>query len=319
MFFSAKKGDYMSLFEIDKECIKQREYVNIPAWHDAGYLGEGLTIFCDDTEKDHHDECVADIIQVGLPMAKVLTGSIGYTIKNGVVQEARITCTQTGETLQFDEFIKKYNVSSINNSKNGNDGKKDRPESVFMAQKIKEYNLIVTGAAGNIYEGYIENIYYGSAIIVGSANLINNKAVYGMKAIGEGIDFVTFHGWQPGTSFSSPFLHIQCGLLRSKYGRKLTQEEAYEYLKNHSEDMRMPGHDIFTGWGIPIMGSTETTIIMQIGSKKMLVDGRTVDLDQEPVQDTKTWRTLVPLRAIAEAFGAEVLWDNKNKMITIIK
>lgn len=309
----------MSLFEIDGACIKQREYVNIPAWHNKGYTGEGITVFCDDTKTQHHAEKVADIMQIILPKARVLTGNIGYTIKDGIIKSARISCTQTGEILAFDEFIEKYDISSINNSKGGNKGIYNMPESIFMAEKIKEYNLLLTGAAGNINEGYIENVYLGAAIIVGSANLINNRPVYGMKAIGEGIDFVMFRGWESGTSFSAPFLNAMGCLLRCKYGRQLTQNQIYSYFKNHSKDMRTEGKDVYTGWGLPIMGDAQTVIKMQLGKKVMTVDNCKIEIDQEPMQIKKTNRTVVPIRAIAEAFGAEVIWDEKTKTVTIIK
>lgn len=307
----------MGLFLTDPDCIKQREYLNIPQWHDNGYLGEGITVFLDDTKEYGHVGVVQDFIQTVLPKSRILSGNINWIKNNTGIKSCTITCIETEETLSFDAFIEKYNVKLINNSKNGNDGTINMPESVFMAEKIKKYNLIVTGAAGNIYGGYIENIYYGSAIMVGSANLEDGKPVYGMKALNP--DFVTFHGWQSGTSLSAPILLGQCGLLCCKYGMDLTQEQAYQYLKEHCEDIEDIGKDLLTGWGVPIMGDAKKRIVkVTVGSTKMLVDGMEVTLDQAPIQTKDTYRMLVPLRAVSEGLGAKVTnWNQSTLTATI--
>lgn len=52
----------MTKFTTDLECIRQREYVGIPAWHIAGHWEKGKVIFCDDVSGNIAD-CVADIVQ----------------------------------------------------------------------------------------------------------------------------------------------------------------------------------------------------------------------------------------------------------------
>ena len=59
-----------------------------------------------------------------------------------------------------------------------------------------------------------------------------------------------------------------------------------------------------------------TTITVQIGSDMMTVNGRGVQIDVPA--EIKGSRTFVPLRAIAEAFGATVTWDADTKGITIV-
>lgn len=53
------------------------------------------------------------------------------------------------------------------------------------------------------------------------------------------------------------------------------------------------------------------------GGIKVFVKGKKVDFDVEPVvlQD----RTMVPVRAIAEALGAEVKWDGETQTVTVLK
>ena len=60
-------------------------------------------------------------------------------------------------------------------------------------------------------------------------------------------------------------------------------------------------------------------IVMQIGNHKITVDGKPIILDQCPVYNERGDRTLVPLRAIAEAFGATVEWDAGTQTITIVR
>jgi len=57
-------------------------------------------------------------------------------------------------------------------------------------------------------------------------------------------------------------------------------------------------------------------IILQINNKTAVVNSKEVTLDVPPI--IVNGRTFVPLRFIAESFGAEVLWDGDLKKITII-
>ena len=305
----------MGLFLTDADCIRQRAYVNIPSWHDREYLGEGLNVFCDDVG-GNHVAIVADIIQTILPKAKVYTGGIGYTQKQGTITSCNIKCDENKETLPFDEFIEKYNIGLINNSTDGGKAGKILPIAEFMKNKIKEHNLIFCGASGNGSE--VTQRYAGACIVVSQAVLENNKVRWGYTSTGDTVDFAMFSGFTAGSSFSSPFLLGMAGLLRCKYPN-ITQDEVYEYFKSHSTDILDEGKDIKSGWGLPIMGKVETEIVMQIGNHKITVDGEPIILDQCPVYNERGDRTLVPLRAIAEAFGATVVWDADTQTITIVR
>lgn len=50
-----------------------------------------------------------------------------------------------------------------------------------------------------------------------------------------------------------------------------------------------------------------------------LVNGKEQFVDQPPMVDAQTGRTLVPLRFIAQTLGNTVLWDGKRRKITILK
>lgn len=55
---------------------------------------------------------------------------------------------------------------------------------------------------------------------------------------------------------------------------------------------------------------------LKIGSQEMIVQGKTTVLDVAP--RVENGRTLVPLRAISEALGAEVTWDEQTQTVTVI-
>jgi hypothetical protein len=56
-------------------------------------------------------------------------------------------------------------------------------------------------------------------------------------------------------------------------------------------------------------------ILLTIGKDVMMVNGKSVELDSEPF--IMNSRTMVPLRAIAEAFGAEVKWLDRTQTVEI--
>jgi hypothetical protein len=58
-----------------------------------------------------------------------------------------------------------------------------------------------------------------------------------------------------------------------------------------------------------------TVVQLQLGSRTALIDGRTVYLDVPA--DTVGGRTMVPLRFVSEALGADVKWNGATKTVTI--
>lgn len=300
-----------------KDFEKQLEYCNVPAWRKKGWVGEGITVFCDDVGGGHAAN-VANVIQTILPSAKVLTGSVGVRIKSGIVQGANIHCEQTGETLPFKEFIRKYNVRIINNSKDGGDHDKDSPKAVWLREMRDKYNLVLTCSAGNADEQPINNSFYGAAVVVNGCKLEGNTPVWGHYARDKDIDFCAFTAGLVGTSFAAPFTAGLAGLLVNRFPG-WTQGDVYEYFLEHCEDLGKGEHDEYYGHGLVRLGEVEEKleIILEVDRHVMFVNDEPVLLDQPPVINPHTNRTLVPIRAIAEAFGAEVEWDGKERKITI--
>ena len=99
-----------------------------------------------------------------------------------------------------------------------------------------------------------------------------------------------------------------------------------------------PGHK-FTGWLQGLGGKTNpvtitmnndleviagfdavhnvVTIKLKIGSKTMLVDGKSVALEAAPV--ILNSRTLLPIRAVVEATGGVIDWDASAQKVTILR
>lgn len=67
--------------------------------------------------------------------------------------------------------------------------------------------------------------------------------------------------------------------------------------------------------GTVVSKKGKTTVKMTIGSSTMQKDGKDITLDV-PAQLINA-RTLVPVRAIAEAFGCNVDWNGNTQTVTI--
>ena len=202
------------------------QFVNAPAWIAAGYTGKGQTVFLDDKATDlGHIATSKDIIQSLLPDIRILSGRLNFATKSSVVTSVTAQCNETGELLPFDDFVIKYGVGLINNSTGGGNGTEVLPHAIWMRDKIKQYNLIVTGAAGNGHGQPTTQRFNGACIMVASCVLENGRPRYANKAVGPNIDFAIFSGYQSGTSHSAPFLLALAGMLRSKWPG-MTQDEA---------------------------------------------------------------------------------------------
>ena len=317
-----------SMFKRDPDCIAQREYVNVPAWHRAGHTGRGINVFCDDADKTHA-ESVADIVQTILPDANVYYGNIGSRPEGGQI---KLFCTAKNinvQSMEINEFIRRYNISLINNSTGRQADTSGNPTATQLALKevLDRHNIIMTGAAGNDNEGHITCPWCNVAMMVNSARLKNGRPIHAPSSIGNKIDFAMFTGFQPGTSFASPFLLGLIGLLRCRFGRELTQAQAYDYLRSHAVDLRDEGRDNCTGWGLPVMGDPDEdyfkednmVVTFKIGSAVMDVDGKHTIMDEVPQYNQRGDRMMVPVKYVAEAFGCRTEWDEATRTAKFIK
>jgi len=74
---------------------------------------------------------------------------------------------------------------------------------------------------------------------------------------------------------------------------------------------------LLSTFALPAKGRS-IVITMQVGKVRAMVNDEEVKLDVPSIIDLRSNRTLVPLRFVAEAFGAEVDWISKDKEIDIV-
>jgi len=60
---------------------------------------------------------------------------------------------------------------------------------------------------------------------------------------------------------------------------------------------------------------TETVLVLQVGKPTFTTNGVPFTLDSPPI--IKNGRTLVPIRAIVESLGGNIIWDEAAKKVTV--
>jgi hypothetical protein len=296
----------------------QNDYCGITKWHEAGITGKGVVVWNTENGKATHGKQTTQRILHAAPDAMVINGSLGMSRNNKEILSSSVT-TDDGTRYDVEEFIKTFGIKLVTRSQHGG-AKADGVESKFWKPLKEKYNLIFFNSAGNkASDGTNGGLPPDIAIYVAACGLIDGKPKrdHWYSSIGEEVDFIDFRGELTGTSFSAPYLCGKAALLVQKYGQQITQDEVYEYFKSHAQDLEEEGVDNKSGWGLPIMGDPKTVIKMQVGNFKATVDGKTVIMDVAPKIENQ--RTLVPLRFISEALGAEVGWDDKTKTVTIVR
>jgi hypothetical protein len=66
---------------------------------------------------------------------------------------------------------------------------------------------------------------------------------------------------------------------------------------------------------VVFLAKGSSRVQLSIGSKLAIIDGRITQLLEAPFIQNE--RTMVPLRFISEAFGADVTWDQATKAVTV--
>lgn len=126
--------------------------------------------------------------------------------------------------------------------------------------------------------------------------------------------------WKPISSFS--LLDIFDKVTVSLYGKALTFDTCPEIIGGRT---MVPMRKIFEAMGTEVTWDESTKSVyaskngvdikLSIGQCEMYKNGAMIWLDSAPL--IKAGRTLVPVRAVAEAFGCTVEWDSENKAVKI--
>lgn len=289
----------------------------LTAWHSAGYDGRGIKVMNCESLYASHGSGTGTILKRCAPGAEFHHGDFSVNTKGDVLLGATFSVDEV--SYDFATYVKEHNINIITCSRLGT-VKKGWED---YCKKLQfETGVIIFNSAGNEGAATNETLTFqfppSVALFVGAVGLSRKRMDY--SSVGMELDFMAYSGLIGGTSAASPFLAGMTACIFSKYG-KMSPVETKEYLKSISIDLGSPGDDSYYGEGFPVLGSTEKKIVLTIGSIDVMIDGdiKEMELDQPPVIDRVTGRTLVPVRFVAEQLGASVEWDGKLKTITITK
>lgn len=305
---------------MDSYLLEQKTYDRTLEWNEAGWTGKGVNVWDMESPTSSHGKRTHQRILHAAPEANVINASHYGQYQNGDAIKEGVEGYGTAQDFITSEQIGICSVSI--GGYNGYSG------ANFYRELREKNNLIMFESAGN--DGPDDsNADSGNFLFVGAMTFM--KGVPQMAGYSSGgtkfeqVDFSTFAGpGYNGTSFSCPYLAGIAALIRQRYGRDMTQEEMYAYLKMIAKpiDTGRPsdveGYDYWSGWGIPILPHVDKQyVVMEIGRKAFKVDGAWVEMDTAPFIEKQ--RTFVPIAFAAIALGAQVYWDNDEHKVTILK
>jgi hypothetical protein len=221
----------------------------------------------------------------------------------------------------------------------------------------KDFGNIMLSASGNNPVQFARDILDPNVIGVASATLATNGLVYHALSghnpnntdVKNGVEILGFTniytpwGMFPGSSCATPFVSGLIALIMSDYkarGFKLTLDKAREILYSLAQpvlkdntivsqvgDNRLiVGKDSTPEFNKNVVGAgyatlkgytspQEEKIVMRIGDLSMFVNGKEIILDVPPT--LLNGRTLLPVRALAEALNLTVSWDGSTQTVTL--
>ena len=288
-----------------------------------------------------HGTQVLDVMHQSAPDATL------YSLPYGLISDSlHIEGTFVEQTLPY---IVKENIHIIGASLGGINNDLLNKE----IEKAKEKGACFITSAGNRgtkgLGNFAKSDIWMSVGADGYDDKLENTYLKNYSSRGQELDIVGFsglyihpskEGYNPfqveGTSFSSPLICGMCALAQQffleKTGRTLFQWELEKFIYDHVIDLGEIGWDENYGHGLFVlphpddidikkyvpkyMEDEKMEIKLQINSNKYYVNGIEKYMDTVPILN-KDDRTMVPVRFIAEAFGAKVEWDNDNQIVTI--
>lgn len=233
------------------------DFLGITKFHEAGFLGQGITVVSIENGKTKHSKKVEDILRQILPKANIISNIKYWKDVPGKLDG--YTCSQ--------------------DRADSND-----PDKMAKAKELCARNVFMTCAIGNEdTESYNALAKHNEWISVGACDLKNGKPKFEYySSQSEYLDFVsitnmdTEFGKFSGTSCATPVLQGMAMLVqeffKNNIGRKLTNAELYKFIKDNSNDLDVDGHDKNTGHGLFVLPEPSKINIYKYGDVKMFKD-----------------------------------------------
>lgn len=249
------------------------DFLGITRFHNAGFKGRDIVIVSRESLSKHGSK-VVDVIKQVAPEANVMY-KLNY--QNGGLENIDIYTTsyfQSSDTLD-----------------------KSKKASKAMADN----NVFLCCAIGNEGEDGVTHLakqsWWNS---IGACNLVNGKPIrMYYSSVGEELDYMsmtnfeTTDGLFTGTSCATPVFASMVALaqnfFKKKIGRKLTNSEMTEFIKDNCIDMGEKGKDGYNGEGLFILPDPATIDVNKyIEEDEEMVRYQTIDELPEYAKPTIT-------------------------------
>ena len=249
------------------------DYLGITRFQKAGYKGEGVTIVSRESLSTHGAKII-DVIKQVAPEANILY-KLNY---------------QNGGLNNIDVYTTSYFQSSDT---------LDRSKAA--SKEMAEHDVFLCCAVGNEGEDGITHLATQSWwTSIGACNLVNGKPIrMYYSSVSEELDFMsmtnldTTTGTFTGTSCATPVFASMVALAQNffmkKAGRKLTNKEMLNFIKDNSIDLGEGGKDEYYGNGLFVLPDPETIEINRyMEEKEEMIRYQTIDELPEYAKPTIT-------------------------------
>ena len=181
------------------------------------------------------------------------------------------------------------------------------PDEVLSESGTFTKEIKFTPADSNNYNGQTFEITFRVFVNLGSVGGDDTR-YFNIQFESNGGSYVSIQNVEEGMKVKEPKAPTKEGYEFAGWfaDKKLTKE--YNFSKKVTE-----GFTLYAAWEEE--GNEDNQIILTIDKKKAIVFGETVTNDVAPIIVSD--RTMLPIRFIAEALGAEVTWDEDKREVTI--
>ncbi len=200
-----------------------------------------------------------------------------------------------------------------------------------------EYEVYDDGTIGKPYMG-VHSLSYNGEIDCGDEmtedmEIIYNDGYYNMYiddewamqyGVADANGQICYKGLTTGSIYSADFnlgYVVESGIMEETKVTNLVTGEEYWFEKCRMETFGNDGYSIlYMHKENSFLGTPDETYLIRLKKPALTtvyLDGKKIGFDQTPV--IEEGRTLVPLRAIFEAFGAEVGWDGATQTVSATK